>query len=77
MSDLLGGRLLDRAAVGREIGTLVALVLIRCAGDGEAALAMLADFEGIAPPESEEELDAVPVAQQAIRDALGMGVESR
>lgn len=65
--------LLDRAAAAREVAMLVALVLIRVSGDPDAALAMLADFDGLAPPEGDE-LDAVTIAAQAVRDALGMGV---
>lgn len=65
---------LDRAATGREIGTLVASVLIRTHGDADAALALLDDFKTIAPPQEDGELDAVPIAAQAIREALGLGV---
>lgn len=67
---------MDRAATGREIGTLVALMLIRTGGDPGDALAMLKEFEGIAPPEEPGELDAVPIAAQAIREACGhMGID--
>lgn len=69
--------LLDRATAGREIGKLVALVLIRCSGDADAALSMLDEFKDLAPPEAPDELDAVPIAAQAIREAVGMGVEPR
>lgn len=68
------GELLDRGAAAREVAMLVALVLIRVHGDPDDALAMLADFDGIAPVESDQ-LDAVTIAAQAVRDALGMGVQ--
>lgn len=68
---------LDRAATGREIGRLVAMVLIRCHGNAEEALEMLASFEGVAPPEGPGELDAVTIAAQAIREARGRGVLPR
>jgi len=64
--------LLDRAATAREVGILIALVLMRCHGDPELAIPMLATFEGIAPPQEEGELDAVPIAAQAIREACGL-----
>lgn len=61
--------LLDAASVGREIGKLVAIVLISRAGDATAALELLTAFQGIAPPQAPDELDAIPIAQQAIREA--------
>lgn len=64
--------ILDRAAAAREVAVLTALVLFRVAGDPVAADEMLASFEGIAPPESDDELDAVTIARQAIRDAVVM-----
>lgn len=68
---------LDRAATGREVGQLVAIVLIRCHGDAEEALGILASLDGVAPPENVGELDAAPIAAQAIREARGRGVEPR
>jgi len=67
------GALLDRAQTGREVGVLVALTLLQ-AGDADEALAILRGIElrGVAKPESREELDAVPIAAQAIRDAVGL-----
>jgi hypothetical protein len=62
--------LLDRARTGKEIGTLVAVVLLATGGDPDAALTMLDSFRDLAPPESLEELDAVPLAEQAIREAV-------
>lgn len=66
--------LLDRAATGREIGTAVALVLMKVDGDPDAALALIADLQvgsGVVPG-SDEELDALTIAAQAIREACGM-----
>lgn len=68
--------LLDRAAAAREVASLVAMVLIRVQGSAEEGLAMLAEFDGLAPPEGDE-LDAVTIAEQAIRDALALGVKPR
>ena len=65
---------MDRAATGREIGTLVAMLLIRTHGDPTNALAILDDLEGLAAPQEDGELDAVPIAAQAIRDAVAQGV---
>lgn len=65
--------LLDRAATGREIGTAVALVLMRVEGDPEAALALIADLQvGTGIVAANEELDALTIAAQAIREACGM-----
>lgn len=68
---------LDRAATGREIASLVALALIRERGDADAALVLLESMKGQAEPQSESELDAVPIAQQAIREVVGLGVRPR
>lgn len=65
--------LLDRAAAAREVGILIACALIRTHGDADAALSMLSDFDGLVLP-GEGELDCVPIAAQAIRDAVGLGV---
>lgn len=63
--------LLNRSAASKEIGVLVALVMIRVRGDVEEALDMLASFEGLAEPQGDE-LDARTIAMQAIREADGM-----
>lgn len=70
------GVLLDRAAAAKEVATLVALVLIKTAGDPAAALEMLDDFEGVAPPESDDQLDAVTIGASAVRTAMSMRGES-
>lgn len=64
--------MLDRAATAREIGTLVALALMKADGDPAEALIVLDDIAGVAPPEEDGELDAVPIAAQAIREACGL-----
>lgn len=65
---------MDRATTGREVGQLVALVLMRVVGDPEAALEMLALFETWEDlkPQEAGELDAIPIAAQAIREARAL-----
>lgn len=64
---------LDRAATGREIGTLVALKLLAAGADGLAALELLDDIEGFGiVPETDHEIDAVPLAREAIKAAMRM-----
>lgn len=64
--------LLDASAAAKEVATLVALVLIQTEGDPYAALEMLDGFEGIAEPETVNELDAVRIGAQAVRTAIWM-----
>lgn len=61
---------LDSAKAAREVASLTACALIRTAGDPEAAIALLAELEFVAPPETPKELDCVTIGQQAIRDAI-------
>lgn len=65
---------LDRAATGREVATLTALVLIQTSGDPGDALTLL-DYLATLPssrPQEAGELDAVSISAQAIREAMGM-----
>lgn len=64
--------MLDRAATGREIGILVALTLMEAGGETEEALAILNSLRGVAQPQEHGELDAVPIAEQAIREASAL-----
>lgn len=63
---------LDRAKTAKEVATLCALVLLRAEGDGYRALELCDEIDGMAPSGSLEELDAVPLVRQAIREAMEM-----
>jgi hypothetical protein len=62
--------ILDSARAAKEVSMLVALTLIQTQGDADAALALLKEIAHVAPPRSVEELDAVAIGAQAIREAL-------
>lgn len=66
--------LLDAARVAKDVAKITALTLIREHGDPVAALELLASIEDEEQPESMFELDAVLLSQQAIREAVAMGV---
>lgn len=68
--------LLDASAAAKEVATLVALVLIQTEGDPDAALEMLGGFEGIAEPETINELDSVRIGAEAVRTAMWMRGEA-
>jgi hypothetical protein len=62
--------IIDRAQTAREIGMLVALMLLESKGDGQAALELCADISHIAPPEEDGELNAPVLAAEAINAAM-------
>lgn len=65
--------LLDAAAAGREVGTMTALVMMRCDGDPDAALDLVAELRRLPVAEPQgDELDALTITGQAIRDAIAM-----
>ena len=68
--------LLDAAKAAKEVAMLTALVLMQTGGNPTCALPMMDDLDGLAPSLSEE-LDAVKIGQQAIREALDLKAELR
>lgn len=62
--------ILDRAQAAKEVSIMTALVLIQTGGDPHAAIELLDQLSDIAPPETLQELDVIPIAQQAIREAV-------
>jgi hypothetical protein len=65
---------LDRAATAREVSILTALVLMKANGDPDVALLALAEIAEwpSSKPVDAGELDAVSIAAQAIREAVGL-----
>lgn len=64
--------ILDRARTGKEVALVAALLLMQAAGDPKNALTLAGELEDVAIPETVDELDAVAIAAQAIREAWAM-----
>jgi hypothetical protein len=62
--------MLEAARIGKEVGHLVALVLIASEGDSEKAMTLCGEMSKLAPVIHENELDVCLIAQQAIREAV-------
>lgn len=63
--------ILYAARAAKEVSIVVTLVLMASQGDGDAALVLLDDVAHI-KPQAIEELDAVAIGAQAIREAQAM-----